>query len=186
MLMPTKHVSEKAELSAQFLRTLNSGLYSAPIKELLEDVTTVNELDAAHRECELNWIRSSEQMHEMRRLRKTIGMILTCYPMTPMLRIGRDGWFHSFDPPKNISHECKSDYAVLRFIHEACELGLLSRLARCGYSSCGEWFFRRVEGQKFHRAKCREAAFKSTPEWKAYRAQKAREYYWLHKRKNIK
>jgi len=51
---------------------------------------------------------------------------------------------------------------------------------------CGKWFYAKFEHQKYCSSKCREKAFRSTPEWKEYRRGKAREYYWLHKTKNTK
>jgi len=51
---------------------------------------------------------------------------------------------------------------------------------------CGKWFFVKFAHQKFCSAPCRDKANKSLPKWKEYRRKKAREYYWLHKNKNIK
>jgi hypothetical protein len=53
----------------------------------------------------------------------------------------------------------------------------------CG---CGKWFFKRFSHQKFFSAKCRDKIHKSFPRWQEYRRKKAREYYWLHKKKNTK
>jgi hypothetical protein len=50
---------------------------------------------------------------------------------------------------------------------------------------CGKWFFRRFAHQKFCCAKCRDKANKSSPEWQEYRRHKAREYYWLHRTRNV-
>src|SRR6266496_1284464 len=57
------------------------------------------------------------------------------------------------------------------------------RIMEC---NCGKWFYAKFEHQKYCSSKCREKAFRSTPEWKEYRRGKAREYYWLHKNKNVK
>jgi hypothetical protein len=51
---------------------------------------------------------------------------------------------------------------------------------------CGKWFFLRFAHQRFCGAKCRDKANKTLPQSKEYRRRKAREYYWLHKYKNIK
>ena len=63
------------------------------------------------------------------------------------------------------------------------ELRLLHRLKRC---RCGRWMFARFSHQRFCSSKCREQEFRSSSEWKEHRRKKAREYYWLHKTKNIK
>jgi len=171
----------------QLLERLNGGQCSAPIKNLVEEIAQVNRLDVIHRGgSDERWTRVSAETVEIVRVQKNIKKLLSSYPMTPTLRIGPDGWLHTFDSPSDIDHERKLDYWVLGLVHEACEIGLLARLARCEYSRCRKWFFQRVEEQKFHSAKCRERAFKSTPEWKAYRAKKARDYYRLHRDKNTK
>lgn len=59
----------------------------------------------------------------------------------------------------------------------------IERVAEC---SCGKWFFVKFEHHKFCSSKCRDKANKSTPESREYRRNKAREYYWLHKNKNVK
>jgi hypothetical protein len=182
----TKRVSDKSSVAKGLLEGLNGGRYSAQIVDLLEEIREVNRLDALHREANEHWTSISIEVREIVRLQKTIKGILQGYPMIPMLRIGQDGWTHSFNRPASAKEKSWRDYALLAYIHEACELGLLSKLARCEYARCGKWFLRRVVGQRFHTSRCREYAFKSTTEWRAYRAKKAREYYRLHRDKNIK
>lgn len=181
-----KRVSEQSSFAKNFLERLNGGRYSAQITELLEEIRAVNRLDALHREASEHWITPSVEMRGILRLQKAIGGVLKTYPMVPMFRIGQDGWLHSFDPPPGAGQEFHHDYVVLRYIHEACERGVLSKLARCEYPKCARWLLIRVPGQRFHSSRCREYAFKSTTEWRAYRAKKAREYYRLHRDKNIK
>jgi len=59
----------------------------------------------------------------------------------------------------------------------------LTKVREC---SCGRWFFVKFSHQKFCSARCRDKANKSSPQWKEYRRKKAREYYWLHKNRNVK
>jgi hypothetical protein len=59
----------------------------------------------------------------------------------------------------------------------------IGRIREC---VCGKWLYSKFSHQKFCSAKCREKAFRSSPEWMEYRRNKAREYYWLHKNKNVK
>lgn len=51
---------------------------------------------------------------------------------------------------------------------------------------CGRWMYARFSHQRFCSGKCREREFKSSDEWKAKRRDKAREYYRLHKKANVK
>jgi hypothetical protein len=181
-----KHVLETKSIAKDFLERLNDRGYSAQIMELLEEIREVNRLDALHRASSKPWISLSIEIRKILQLQTSIKSVLQRYPMIPMLRVGPDGWSHSFDRPASIKEKFQQDYVVLQYIHEVCELGFLSKLERCDYAKCRKWFLRRVVGQRFHNARCREYAFKSTTEWRAYRAKKAREYYRLHKDKNVK
>jgi hypothetical protein len=73
-------------------------------------------------------------------------------------------------------------HAVFDIAHLA-EMNLLDRLKKCG---CGNWMFARFSHQRFCSIRCREKEFRSSFEWKEYRRKKAREYYKLHKIKNVK
>lgn len=59
-------------------------------------------------------------------------------------------------------------------------------IARIRECVCGKWLYSKFSHQRFCSSKCREKAFKSSPEWQEYRRNKARDYYWLHKTKNVK
>src|SRR5215469_1531453 len=176
-----KHVSEGRRFATDLLKPLNEGKFSPKIERLLEEIAEVNRLVVLHREASDQWIAPSAEMRRILQLQKSIKSILQAYPMTPMLRIGPDGWSHTFDRPARTKEVFQRDYVVLQYIHEACELRFLWKLAWCEYAKCEKWFLRRVRGQRFNSASCREYAFKSTAEWKAYRAKKAREYYRLHR-----
>ena len=76
-----------------------------------------------------------------------------------------------------------SDVNAVFDLVQLSELGLLHRLFRC---TCSKWIFARFAHQRFCSSRCREQEFRSSAEWKAKRRQKAREYYWLHKSKNVK
>ena len=65
-------------------------------------------------------------------------------------------------------------------LHKA---GLLGRIRKC---SCNRWFFARFSHQVSHSEKCRRDLYEKTDEYRAHRRKKAREYYWLHKNKNVK
>ena len=73
--------------------------------------------------------------------------------------------------------------AVAAFI-QLGESGLLERVRRC--SHCQKWIFARFPHQSCCSAYCRERLFRSSEQWKAKRRKKAKEYYWLHRNKNVK
>jgi hypothetical protein len=66
---------------------------------------------------------------------------------------------------------------------ELARQGLLERLMQC---PCARWIWARFSHQRFCSSKCREKEFRSSPQWKEHRRQKAREYYRLHKSGKVK
>lgn len=95
------------------------------------------------------------------------------YQWTPIS--GPDGRFKRRWPPTD--GKCDDVQAVYQLMGLAFGRGA-DRIREC---DCGKWFFARFSHQRFCSTKCREKAFRSSPEWKDYRRRKAREYYWLHK-----
>ena len=75
------------------------------------------------------------------------------------------------------------DYDAVRDLAELADAGWFAKLLRC---RCGCWLFARFRHQRFCSAKCREKEYKTTPEWRAHRREKARQYYWLKRHKNVK
>ena len=60
------------------------------------------------------------------------------------------------------------DMFILADLQEAITAGDLEKLKRC--ECCREWFFRRVDDQRFCKGQCRKTAFESTDKYKAQRA----------------
>jgi hypothetical protein len=76
-----------------------------------------------------------------------------------------------------------TEFKAVRDIMGLAGAKLLPRIKEC---RCGKWMFLRFSHQRFCSSKCREKEFRSSPESKAYRREKAREYYWLHKSGKVK
>jgi hypothetical protein len=75
------------------------------------------------------------------------------------------------------------DFDAVHDLARLADRGLFDKLLRC---SCERWLFARFSHQRFCSARCREREFKASPEWRAHRRKKAREYYWLHRNQNVK
>jgi hypothetical protein len=75
------------------------------------------------------------------------------------------------------------EVSAIADLAKLAEKDLLDHLREC---HCGRWFWARFSHQRFCSAKCREKEFRSSPEWKEHRRKKAREYYRLHKTKNVR
>lgn len=75
------------------------------------------------------------------------------------------------------------EVSAIADLSKLAEKGLLDHLREC---TCGKWIWARFSHQRFCSSKCREKRFRSSPEWREHRRKKAREYYWLHKTKNVK
>jgi hypothetical protein len=104
----------------------------------------------------------------------------TRYPLF-VLSNNKDRWFdYVIRTPDMPASEHR---AVSAFV-EIGELGLLERVRRCNH--CKKWLFARFPHQSCCSAYCRERFFRSSERWKANRRKKAKEYYWLHKNKNVK
>ena len=123
-----------------------------------------------------------DRMNELqRRLRH-----YTYFPMIlPIGPIEQVHWCPASNA-KKYSHGWSIDYddkwAVMDLARIA-EIGLLGRLREC---TCGRWIWARFSHQQHCSSKCREKYFRSSESWKAHRREKAREYYWLRKNKNVK
>lgn len=93
------------------------------------------------------------------------------YTLTPRFRLRkgtlRQGWGIT------TAHErgtVDADDVLLPLLLNAMIAGDLSKLKRCEWGKCGNWFCKRTEGQRFCSDRCREKTFKSSPEFKAERA----------------
>jgi hypothetical protein len=84
----------------------------------------------------------------------------------------------------NQTKDTLSEDDALLSVAELYVILCIDRLRRCGY--CQKWLCARFSHQRFCSARCLEKHFQSSPEWKEQRRQKAREYYRLHRTKNVK
>jgi hypothetical protein len=115
--------------------------------------------------------------------------LLQEYKYFPMFfPLGSISQSHWFPVPRGnkYSHGWAIDYDDSNAVLDMAQLAdadLLNRLKKC---ICGRWMFARFSHQRFCSVKCREKEFRSSPEWKAYRRKKAREYYQLHKSGKVK
>jgi len=78
-------------------------------------------------------------------------------------------------------------FTELRLVIIAIELaisGHIHALRQCPV--CNRWIYGRFEQQKFCSAKCKDVCRRSDPAWQEERRKRAREYYWLHKNKNVR
>lgn len=67
-----------------------------------------------------------------------------------------------------------ADARIAWDLYGAVATGDLDNLKRCDY--CREWMVKQREAQKFCKTRCREKAFKETPEFKSERAKYMRKY----------
>jgi hypothetical protein len=122
------------------------------------------------------------------KLRNRTNRILLKYPVCAQLAWFRTGYFLTGYVPLVERRYRKSGLltesgAVFELLNVFREPGSWWRIAQC---RCGRYYFRRFRHQRFCNEVCRVREFRSSAEWKAYRRKKAREYYWLHKKKNTK
>jgi hypothetical protein len=95
---------------------------------------------------------------------------------------GKESWW--FDYERRTPGVPEIERAAIDAFVDLGEEGLIGRIRRCQH--CQRWIFARFPHQSCCSAYCRERVFRSSEQWKAKRREKAKEYYWLHKNKNVK
>ena len=75
------------------------------------------------------------------------------------------------------------DFAVVSLLMDTVERRLLWKIGQCG---CGALFYARSSLSRFCSDECRIKYWEQSDERKAQKREKAKEYYWLHKNKNVK
>jgi hypothetical protein len=146
----------------------------------------------AYEDDEGGYLKYEGPLEEYRRANKQLITLLTRYRFFPALFSfggailsqwapvsGPDGKFRRRWPPVDGKYD---DFQAIYELTFPDNHGI-ERIEEC---DCGKWFFRRFKHQRFCSARCRDKANKSSPKWREYRRNKAREYYWLHKKENVK
>lgn len=109
---------------------------------------------------------------EVCRLNSQIAQELNKFSFTPRVAVTEFGtrvrWLPS---PK----DAKVEHKMLSSLLGLAERGQLDLIAQC--ERCGRWFCSlRPGAQKFCSAKCQQAHYKSSPDWRAHRARYMRSY----------
>jgi hypothetical protein len=76
-----------------------------------------------------------------------------------------------------------SEVGALNAVLSLARQGLLDRMRQC--QQCNRWFFARFQHQLSHDSKCRIKHSRSTEQAKEKHRQRMRDYYKLHKTKNV-
>lgn len=103
---------------------------------------------------------------------------LSRYKASPVL-LPSGGGFKEF--PSSNSPQERAECLAVRSLIQLANLGKLDSIKLCEYKD-HQWFFAKFAHQRFcPGGKCQIRWNAETPEAKAYRAKKAREYYWHEK-----
>jgi hypothetical protein len=86
-------------------------------------------------------------------------------------------------PDSPVGSDAHSEFSIVLQIMEHLESGQLAKLRKC---ECGRYFFVRSSIVRFCSEKCRIAYWENSEVRKDQKRKKAKEYYRLHKTKNIK
>lgn len=170
--------------------TIDAG--RARIRQLLRNIRILKGNWVQYEDDEGGYLTYEGSKEEYRRASKQLFTLLRRYRFFPALFnfagrfltqwapiSGPDGNFKRHWPPIDGKYDDVQAIYELTFPDNSG----IERLEEC---TCGRWFFRRFKHQRFCSAKCREKVNKSSPKWREYRRNKAREYYWLHKKQNVK
>jgi hypothetical protein len=93
---------------------------------------------------------------------------------------GADEWLIQTTPTGG---DKSRQHQMIHIVVDALQHGWIERIALC---QCGRFFFARFSHSRFCSAECRVAFWESSPERKAQKRKKAREYYQLHRYGNTK
>ena len=125
-------------------------------------------------------------------LREVVGL-LRRYKFFPLILPFGDRTFRQWTPVSGPDGKFKrgwpptyGEYDDVQAVYELATPSPDEHAERILECACERWFYQRFSHQKFCSAKCRDKANKATPQSKEYRRRKAREYYWLHKHKNVR
>jgi hypothetical protein len=122
------------------------------------------------------WRKSDPIGAEIGRLNLEIKRDLDKFSFVPRLHVSaldtRVGWLPASQGQQDSTHDM---VGVLLWL---VERGLLDSIAQC--AKCGRWFCsrrsRRLGDKRFCGTKCQQEHYKSSPDWKAYRARYMRRY----------
>jgi hypothetical protein len=88
-----------------------------------------------------------------------------------------------FAPWESVDRYRASEFHSVDCLLNLFELDVLSRVRIC---DCGRYFYARSTLSRFCCKSCRELFWENSEMRKNQKRKKAREYYWLHKNKNVK
>jgi hypothetical protein len=173
------------EASQPLIKSLNAGDQAAASRRRMEKLLeTVSAMFSLTKETPSHLLSAGADK-EYESLIRSLNRQLRRYRETRLplfvLSDRQDWWFDYAVRIPGVPVE--EQRAVSAFI-QLGESGLLERVRRCNH--CEKWIFARFPHQSCCSAYCRERLFRSSEQWKAKRRKKAKEYYWLHKNKNVK
>ena len=161
------------------------------IRQLLRNIRVVKSNWVEYEDGDGGYLQYEGSKEDYRRAHSKIITLLKRYRFFPALfsfggRLltqwapvsGPDGKFRRHWPPADGKYD---DFQAIYELTFPRSLGI-ERIEEC---DCGKWFFMKFKHQRFCSARCRDRANKSSPKWREYRRNKAREYYWLHKTRNV-
>ena len=138
----------------------------------------------------------SVEIRKVLSLERRINKWIAKYKAMPKLALVTKGkrrdfdWHFYWDPIDRGSWSRRIGKLHFRVSEFEAVTGLLDlglrNMARIQFCECSRAYYQRFSHQKFCSEKCRLQHYAKADDWKAYRREKARQYYQLHTRKNVK
>jgi hypothetical protein len=105
-------------------------------------------------------------------LKANVNAILADYKFSPVVEEMGNRWKVEWA----VLDRQGEDAALVPFLLDLAERGLLHKIRRCANPKCGKWLFASTDSKRFHTPACALKNFRSSKEWKEHRAEYMREW----------
>lgn len=119
-----------------------------------------------------------------RQVNKELARYRTAFSFETGLRRGGDDLLGGFLRRSVGRKVTTQEVVAVERVLDIANDGRIDFLERC--AACGTWLFKRFSHQRFCSERCRMSEYQRSDKWKAYKRDKAHEYYWLHKLGKVK
>ena len=197
MQIAGKRTSEKTEMLAQWLNWVRLGNSAEALGAYGEVVGLIGKLaglETVLRQFPVAEVPVDGPSHFLfdspgALLRDSINEQLARSPVIRSLRFSGAqeaelGWLSA--TPENEERKTLAKSTMIQILCDLADEGLLSSLKQCSLLDCGRWYSAVRSNMTYCKVKCRRKHHAMSEDYRTKRRIKMRDYYRLHKTKNVK